>query len=60
MDTSLRLIATPYTAAVLRAQQVRGDLAPCRVDSSNRILWNVPSLIAQRESYVVERAEAQS
>ena len=52
---SLRDIATPTFQQVLKLRRFRGELGPCALDSTNRVLYSLPSACVQRESFLADR-----
>ena len=52
-------IASERSYEVLQARLLRGDLKTPALDSTNQRLWNVPSMLVQREVFRASREEAE-
>lgn len=50
-----RPIASDLSYQVFEARRLRGELASCALDSSNRRLYALPSQSVQREAFVADR-----
>lgn len=56
--SALSDIATPLTHQVLELRRRRGELGPCALDSVNRRLYHLPSVLVQREAFIADRETA--
>lgn len=49
-----RPIATEFSHQALQTRRLRGEDGPCALDSTNRRLYGVPSLIVNRRAFIAD------
>jgi hypothetical protein len=49
------LVASDTSQQVLELRRLRGELGPQTLDSQNRRLYGIPSVVVQREAYAADR-----
>lgn len=50
-------IASDLSYECLQLRRLRGELGPCALDSTNQVLHAFPSVLVQREAFVVDRLD---
>ena len=50
-----RSLASDLSNLVLQKRRERGELMPCPLDSSNQMLYPLPSQLVQREAFISSR-----